>query len=295
MQSMTGFGRFRDANDQRVLEVEARSVNHRFLKLQIRLPRDLARLEPEVEAQIKKVLKRGSVSLTVRNEELVTESEVNVDRELAGRLNDAACTLAKDLGCATSAPSIDTILSLPGVVRPGEKSETIDEDRKKAIMAGVEASLAGLIEMREFEGNKLADELRVIQKRILTEVAAVQARAPIVVEEYAEKLKRRLNHLLSQVADKVAVGDNEILKEVALFADKADISEELQRLESHLEQFTDLLSGQEIGRKLDFLLQEMLRETNTVASKASDTAIARSVIEIKTDLERLREQSHNIE
>lgn len=292
---MTGFGRFREANDQRVLEVEARSVNHRFLKLQIRLPRDLSRLEPEVEAQIKKVLKRGSVSISVRNEELVTESEVNVDQELATRLNDAACALAKDLGCASSAPTIDTLLSLPGVVRPGEKSDTIDDDRKAAIMNGVKASLAGMIEMREFEGAKLADDLKVIQARIMSEVKAVKERAPIVVEEYAEKLKRRLNHLLSQVADKVAVSDNEILKEVALFADKADISEELQRLESHLEQFTDLLSGHEIGRKLDFLLQEMLRETNTVASKASDTAIARSVIEMKTDLERLREQSHNIE
>ncbi len=292
---MTGFGRFQTADDKRTLEVEVRSVNHRFLKLQIRLPRDLSRLEPEIEGQIKKVLIRGSVNVTIRNEELSDEGAVTVDHALARQLSSEAEKLATDLGLEQKSLSIEALFSLPGVVRPGEKSDSVGAERKAAILAGVNEALKGLSDMRRFEGEKLAEELRAIAARIRVQVETIKSRAPLVVEEYGEKLKKRLHHLLAQNAEKVAVDDKEVLREVALFADKADISEELQRLESHLEQFDGLLQGQEIGRKLDFLLQEMLRETNTVASKASDSEIARCVIEVKTDLERLREQSHNIE
>lgn len=292
---MTGFGRFQVADEKRTLEVEVRSVNHRFLKLQIRLPRDLSRLEPEIEAQVKKILLRGSVNVTIRNEELSDEAAVTVDHALARQLNIEAEKLAQDLGREKESLSIETLFSLPGVVRPGEKSDSVGTERKAAILAGVNEALSGLMDMRKFEGEKLAEELHTIAGRIRVQVQAVQSRAPMVVAEYGEKLKKRLHHLLAQNSDKVAVDDKEVLREVALFADKADISEELQRLESHLEQFDELLQEKEIGRKLDFLLQEMLRETNTVASKASDSEIARCVIEVKTDLERLREQSHNIE
>ncbi len=280
---MTGFGRFQTADDKRTLEVEVRSVNHRFLKLQIRLPRDLSRLEPEIEGQIKKVLIRGSINVTIRNEELSDERAVTVDHTLARQLSAEAEKLATDLGLEDKSLSIETLFSLPGVVRPGENSDSVGTERKAAILSGVNEALKGLSDMRRFEGEKLAEELRAIAARIRVQVETIKSRAPGVVEEYGEKLK------------KVAVYDKEFLRDVALFADKADISEELQRLESHLEQFDELLQGQEIGRKLDFLLQEMLRETNTVASKASDSEIARCVIEVKTDLERLREQSHNIE
>ncbi len=292
---MTGFGRFREATEQRTIEVEARSVNHRFLKLQIRLPRDLARLEPEVEAEIKKVLQRGSVSVTIRNEELADSNGITLDQELAAQLNAQAKTLARTLGMPEQDLTLDALVALPGVVRTSEPSDTLDEERKAAVLGALNHALESLVNMRRTEGATLAEELRLIHRRIVAAVQEVKERAPVVVEEYARKLQKRLNHLLTQFSDKVAATDSDILREVALFADRADISEELQRLESHLEQFTGLLNGDEVGRKLDFLLQEMLRETNTIASKASDSAIARHVIEIKTDLERLREQAQNIE
>lgn len=293
MRSMTGFGRCRRTDDERAVEVEVRSVNHRFLKLQMRLPRELQTLEPLIEAEVKKCVARGSVSLAMRLSEGKARTGVVLDQDLARQLYRDAAGLATELGLET--PGFDGILRLPGVVRPAEADEGPDEALQVAVTATLGEALAGLVAMREDEGGRLLEELRRLKARIATEVDEVARRAPQVVSEYSEKLTRRLNQLLAQHADRITVLENDLLREVALFADRADISEELQRLASHLDQFDLVVTSDEVGRKLDFLLQEMLRETNTIASKAADSEIAHRVIEIKTDLERLREQAQNIE
>ncbi len=293
MRSMTGFGRCRRTEDERTVEIELRSVNHRFLKLQMRLPRELQALEAPIEAEIKRSVARGSLNLTIRCSETGGRSSVVVDRELALDLHRESRDLAAELGL--EAPGLEAILRLPGVVRPADPDEGPDEAQTKLVMSALEEAVAALSRMREEEGERLLEELRRLKARIGEEVAEVAQRAPEVVSEYSAKLAKRLNQLLAQNSDRVTVLENDLLREVALFADRADISEELQRLSSHLEQFDEVVASEEVGRKLDFLLQEMLRETNTIASKAADSEVARRVIEIKTDLERLREQAQNIE
>ena len=295
MLSMTGYGRYDSADAERQIEVEVRSVNHRFLKTQIRLPRELQALETLLETEIKQQLRRGSVSLNARYENLSAKSQYAIDTEVAKSHFEAAKSLAKDLGLETW-PTMDGLLRLPGVVvGTSALAQGANEELNAAIIKAAREALSNLVSMRRDEGARLKAELLEIKGRVAVATATIKERAPSVVEEYATKLKLRLDQLLAKNADKVAVSDEAILREVALFADRADISEEIQRLESHLIEFDAILETTEVGRKLDFILQEMLREANTIASKASDAEIARSVIEVKTELERLREQAQNIE
>ena len=293
MRSMTGFATARQANDDRSVDVELRSVNHRFLKLQVRLPRELQALEAKLEAIVRGKVSRGAVTMTLRIGESSGASNIVFDRELARRLHLEAAELAQET--RTTPPELETILRLPGVVRQAEADENLEAQLSKLAEAAVAAAVDGLVRMREEEGERLRSELVRLKDRIAAVVAEVEKRAPVLVQLYQEKLTKRLNQLLAQHADRVTVLESDLLREVALFADRSDVSEELQRLGSHLEQFDQVIASDEVGRKLDFLLQEMLRETNTIASKAGDSEVARSVIEIKTDLERLREQAQNIE
>jgi len=295
MRSMTGFGRGQAEEDGISVDATVRTVNHRFIKIQTRLDECLFGLEPEIDRIVRRLVRRGSVTVGIRIVRCKRAPEARLDLVEARHLFEEARALARDLD-VEDGPNLDTILTLPGVVVTQTSADELGETETTLVKRALEEALGDVIAMREREGAGLRTELAEIRARCAAAVARIRARAPQVVREYTEKLTRRLNQLLRDHADQVAVNDADVLREVAIFADRCDVSEELQRLSSHLDQFDGLLdSDGEIGRKLDFLIQEMLREANTIASKASDGEIAQIVVDVKTDIERLREQVQNVE
>ena len=295
MRSMTGFGKGRVESDVRTVEVEVRTVNNRFLKTSLKLPRSLAPLESEVEAAVRSFVTRGSVTVLVRREERQPPPGYRIDDNQARALIDAAETLGESTGL-TRIKDIASVLSLPGVVVPVEGTEDVTDDCRRDVHEAARMALVGLTSMRDEEGERLRNELETIAGRIAGRCDKVEERAPNVVRDHRDRLHRRVNELVADMSDKVVVAEADLLREVALFADRADISEELQRLRSHLAKFKTVLHEDgEVGRKLEFLLQELLRETNTAGSKSNDYELTEHVVEIKADLERLREQVQNIE
>lgn len=290
MQSMTGYGRCRLERDGREMTVELKSVNHRFLDLSLRIPRNLGFLEDAMRKEISARLSRGHVDVFVTYVNTRADARmVSVDVPLLGAYQEAAATIAK-VTRAREDMSVSQYARLPDVLTVSEREE--DRDAVETLMREALAlAMDELCRMRASEGERLrADVLEKIHTmRGLRD--AIAQRAPSVVEDYREKLQARLAQLISGQID-----EQRLAQEVALFADRAAIDEELVRLESHFEQITALCDAQEaVGRRLDFLVQELNREVNTIGSKASDLEIARSVVSAKAEIEKLREQVQNIE
>ncbi|MBK7642228.1 MAG: YicC family protein [Planctomycetes bacterium] len=290
LRSMTGFGAATSSEAQVQVRVEVRSVNHRFLQLKVKLPPELASFEGEVEAAVRKVLERGSVSLSV-SVDAGGGSTVRIDRELAQRYMTEVESLAKELGLE-GRPKLETILALPGVV--GSQSDPKLAEREARLLRGaVRDGLAELVAMREREGAALLQDLRANTAALTKEAARIEKRMPKVVKEHHKKLRTRMQDLLG---GGIKLGPAELPRELALLADRMDVGEELARLSSHLVQWSALLEkGGATGRQLDFLVQELLREANTIGSKCNDAEVAHSVVEVKTRIERLREQVQNVE
>jgi len=291
--SMTGFGDATAERDGTHYSVEIRSLNNRFFKATIKLPDNVAGLEPELESQLREQLGRGSITfiLKMRTESAEAAYLINTQaldaylKQLQNLRSVAAGELKIDLGA---------LLQLPGVCQePRDESDeigrhgaTIREMTKKAITK--------LTAMRLREGEGLFADLLKHLKIIETALAEIAKRAPFVIDEYHKRLTTRVNTLISKAELKVSEPD--LLREVAVFAERADIAEEIQRLTAHLAQFEQSCrSGEHAGRKLDFITQEMLREANTIASKANDAVIARHIVDIKGAIDRLKEQVQNVE
>lgn len=290
MRSMTGYGRCQIAEDGREMTVEVKSVNHRFLDLSYRLSRELSFLDEAVRTGVGARLKRGHVDIFVgyanRREDA---REVRVDVELAKAYERAMRELAEAVG-AERMPTLTDYARMPDVLTVQPAQEDGD-----AVRALFERALCGaldaLIAMREREGESLARDLALKLDGLASLRAQIEARAPLVVTEYRDKLNARVAQLLDGQLDEARLS-----AEVALFADRAAIDEELVRLQSHIDQTRAALGAQEpVGRKLDFLVQEMGREVNTIGSKAQDAEIARLVVAAKGEIEKLREQVQNIE
>jgi len=292
LRSMTGFGAAAgEAPSGAALRVEVRSVNHRHLALKLRLPEAMAALETEVEARVRARCERGSISLTVACEEAQTSSGARVDRAAARALKRELEELAGELGLAREL-SLDTLATLPGVIVPAAPSAA-SEDLSAALLACVERALEALLAMRAREGEALAADLRRNTGALREFVTRIETRMPAVLAAHKAALERRIQEL---VGARLTLQPNELAREVALLCDKLDVSEELTRLASHLDQLDGLLAkGGRVGRQLDFLVQELLREVNTIGSKCSDAEAAHLVVEAKTSVERLREQVQNIE
>jgi uncharacterized protein (TIGR00255 family) len=290
---MTGHGESHRHEDGLSIAVEIRTVNNRYFKLNLRLTEGYAPLEPHVESLIRQQIRRGTV-----------QAQVQIDREPRPedyRLNAVVLTgylqqLEAALGTAVSrdASQLAPLLTLPGVVHePTAEYEEIEAQWPK-IEGVLTAALAHLARMRINEGRSMAADLASNARAIASELALIEARAPLVAEAYRSRLTDRLNKLLSEMGVRVEPAD--VVREVGIFAERSDISEEIVRLRSHLEQFDMVMAADESqGRKLEFLTQEMFRETNTIGSKANDAEIARHVIEIKTAIERMREMIQNVE
>ncbi len=297
IRSMTGYGLGEARTEGGRWVVEARSVNHRFLEVNVRLPRTLGPLEDRVRAAFAQRLLRGRVDVSIIREDASRRARtVRIDVDLARQYAMALEELRQTLHLPEPVP-LSVLLSLPDVIRVEEATEDLEAVWTELAPA-VEQCVEHLVQMREAEGSRLARDLLERLGRIEEEVDRIAARAPEVVEVYAARLRRRVEELLRAACLPAGTIDEARLSmEVALFADRCDISEEVVRLRSHLQEARTLLqegSGA-VGRKLEFLLQEMVREANTIGTKAGDLEIARAVLGIKSELERLREQAQNLE
>lgn len=291
LRSMTGFGTAHASQGAAHIEVEVRSVNGRHLKVVARLPDALSALAPQLEELVRTRLTRGAVHLTVRVTGSLEAGGPQVDVELLKRLHAALAGAARDLG--VEPPGVGQLALLPGVIR-----EDLSRDAKE-LWPTVERlageALDGLDAMRRLEGQGIAQDLRQTALRMSELVGEVARLVPEVVREQGNRLRARIEQLVTEA--KHALDPGELARETALLADRGDISEEVQRLRSHVEQLLGELDRAEgpVGRKLEFLAQELLREANTMASKAHDTALVHRILALKLDVERIREQVANVE
>ncbi len=291
MRSMTGFGRGLATGEIGRALVEIRSYNHRFLDLSLRLPGELAGLEDRVRKELTAVFDRGRLDVYGSLEESDGRDRiVEVDGELARRYHMELTELAGKLG-VTADGLLPLVVSLPGVVRTREAP--LDLERVWEVLGpAVRQAASELAAMRKTEGEAIEKDLIHRIGRIAYLTGEIGAKAPLLTEEYRQRLERRVGDLLR---DQV-VGEERLTTEIVLYAERSSITEELVRLESHLEQFRGLAGLDEpVGRKAEFILQEMVREVNTIGSKTQDPEIGRWVVEIKGELENVREQIQNIE
>lgn len=291
MRSMTGYGRGSLERDGRELTLELKTVNHRFLDLNIRLPRALLFLEDGLRKGLNARLSRGHVDVFINYRNARDDArEVTLDGALlkayAKAMDDAAALLPE----MKSDASLTRLVTMPDVLTVSEKAE--DQDTVSALCADV-LSLAcdALEQMRAREGESIGSDLSAKVDNLERIAGEIAQRAPGVVKDYQQRLSDRIAELLQSPPD-----PQRLAQEVAIFADRAAIDEELVRLSSHFAQFRQLLAADEpVGRKLDFLVQEMNREVNTIGSKASDLEIGKRVVEAKAEIEKIREQVQNIE
>lgn len=288
MQSMTGYGRHRVCRDGRELTLELKAVNHRFLDLSFRLPKNLAFLEDALRNRINQSnLRRGHVDVFVTYQNTRTDArEVRIDEALLTAFNQAVHGMRKQLDSYRRASAAE-VLTLSGALTVAQAEEDTEAVTELA-MEAFEGALSALVAMRDREGQHLADDLLSNLDELARLRGQILLRAPAVPEDFRKRLTARLEEW------DVAVDPQRIAQEVAIMADRCAIDEELSRLEGHIAQFTDSIHhGAEVGRKLDFLLQEMNREVNTMGSKASDAQITQSVVDAKCVIEKLREQVQN--
>lgn len=290
IKSMTGFGRGKYENEGRTYTVEIKSVNHKYTDINVRLPKFLNSMEDQIRKRIRNVISRGKIDVFVNFENYSNKgTSIKINKELAKDYLFQLKELAEETNIDFSVNIID-ISKLPEVLKMEEDS---DEDLiGNELMIAVDSALENFIKMREIEGEKLIED---IEKRIYIiqdKVNEIAKYSSTLVEEYIEKLKLRVNDLLAPGT----VDENRLMQEIVIFSDKSSIEEELTRLKSHISQFLDLIKqSSPIGKKIDFLIQEINREVNTIGSKANCLEITNRVIEIKTEVENIREQIQNIE
>jgi uncharacterized protein (TIGR00255 family) len=292
IRSMTGFGSAEVLTPAGRFIVEIRSVNHRFSEVLVRLPRDLSALEDRVRTLVQSRVLRGRIEATImRDERGARPKTVRSDADLARAYAQALRELADVLG-VTGEIGLSQIMLLPDILKVEEAREDV-EALWPDVSRAVEQALVALVDMREAEGRRLAHDLLVRVEAVQEATRAIEARARVAAADYAQRLRQRVAEWLGTIP----LDEARLATEIAVFAERVDVTEELTRLRSHLAQFRqDVSDGAGlVGRRLEFVLQEMGREANTIGSKASDLDITRAVIAIKGELESLREQVHNVE
>ena len=291
IKSMTGYGKSEQTIDSLNVTVEIKSVNHRYFEFSARVPREYGFLEEKLKKYCNSLITRGKVECYVSVEDLEErEMEVNVNETLAAGYVKALKDLSERFGLKDDISPV-TLSRYPDVITLHKASE--DEERIwNAVKTVAETAVSKFIEMRETEGSKLRGDILSRADYIIECVEFIEGRSPETVREYNEKLKQRMKELLGDAA----VDEQRLLNEAAIYADKIAVDEETVRLRSHISQLREFMNSSEaIGRKLDFLVQEINREANTIGSKAQDVDIAKKVIAIKAEVEKIREQVQNIE
>lgn len=291
LKSMTGYGRVKVENDLREITVELRSVNHRYLDLNIKVPRIYGYLEEMVSKQAQAAIARGKVDIfvSVRAKE-GADIRVSPNMAVIQGYVDAIRKVSETYGLSDEATAL-SLLRLPDAME--QSKEEADADQLKAeVSAVLDQALTEYNAMREKEGARLVEDVTYRAGLIAQSVDFVEQRSPDCVEEYRQRIAARMTEIL----DGTELAQQRILQEAALYADKVNVTEEIVRLRSHLAQLETMLKSHvAIGRKLDFLVQEMNRETNTIGSKANDFQIAKTVVDMKAEIEKIREQIQNLE
>jgi len=291
IKSMTGFGRGKSQTDEMECLVEIKTVNHRYSDVYIKIPRQISFLEDKVREMVSKSISRGKADVFISFDDFSEDSKsVLVDESLAKAYINTVSQL-RDKYDLQDDISVSLIAKFPDVL----KVEKVEQDENKIwknLREALESAIDSLLNMRQIEGEGLKNSIFEKTDLIESIVKEIGIRAPEVVKEYKSKLENRIKEIMEQQV----VDENRIATEVAIFADRCSIDEELVRLSSHINQLRDTLkAGGIVGRKLDFLIQEMNREINTIGSKANDLNITKFVVDIKSELEKIREQIQNIE
>lgn len=289
---MTGYGKALLSKNQREYQVEIKSVNHRYLDISIKMPKVLSYLEEEVKKQIAKKIKRGKVDVFISFQNNGEEGkEIKINTEIAKIYIDELRKLAKQENLFSNI-EVTEIAKLPDVLSIQNKQE--DEEIKLELQEVVIEATNQLVEMRTIEGSKLAEDLQQRMLQMNQKVIQISSLSTGLIDEYVVKLEGRIKELLKTKE----IDEARLAQEVVIYADKCSVEEEVTRLKSHISQFEKLLSNEKneaIGKKLDFIVQEMNRETNTIGSKANNLEITNDVIDMKTQIENVREQIQNIE
>lgn len=290
IKSMTGYGKATLSQDQKEYQVEIKSVNHRYLDISVKMPRTLSYLEEEVKKAIATKVKRGKIDVFITFENNSSEGkEIKINTEIAKIYIDELKKLAKQEDILANI-EVTEISKFPDVLSIQNNQE--DETIKVELIETVSHATDKLVQMRAVEGNKMAEDLLIRIQVIQEKVKEISSLSTGLIEEYVVKLEGRIKEILKNQE----VDETRLAQEVVIYADKCSVEEEVTRLKSHISQFEKLLKTDEpIGKKLDFIIQEMNRETNTIGSKANHLEITNDVIDIKTELENIREQIQNIE
>lgn len=291
--SMTGFGEARDQRENYAIVAEVRSVNNRHFKLNLRVTEGYGALEAHAETVIREHVKRGAISCNLRIRHVGVADDYRLNLQVLNLYVDQLQELAAQRHMDERI-RLEQLASLPGVVEEASTDATDAAEVWPLVEPTLRAALEQLTQMRAAEGAAMAADLQDQSRAVEKSLAKVEKLAPNVLEHYRRRLEERVNEALKSLG--VTVEPVDLVREVSVFADRSDISEEIVRLRSHLQQFADALELKEsAGRKLEFICQEMGRETNTIGSKANEAAISLEVVEIKTALERIREQIQNVE
>ncbi len=291
IKSMTGFGRGHKLLNGRDITVEIRAVNHRYYEFSARIPRSLGFAEEKLKSMLQGRISRGKVevSVLVCNTEAADE-KITINREIVREYVDALRSVREEF-------SLNDDLALSNILRIPDaftvvKTETDEEQLWQDIRAAAEEALERFISMRETEGERMRQDIASRLDRIEEWVGVIEKRSPAIVEEY----RKRLYDKMCEVLSSANIDESRILMEAGIFSEKTAVDEETVRLRSHIAQFRSMLeSGEPVGRKLDFLVQEMNRETNTIGSKVQDIEVTRIIVDQKSEIEKIREQIQNIE
>jgi uncharacterized protein (TIGR00255 family) len=290
---MTGFGEAHRQTDGVAVAVEVRTINNRYFKLTLKCGEGYSLLEPDIEGVVRQQIRRGTVQVSLRVDRVRGSEDYQLNQVVLANYRRQIEQISERWQLGELVP-LAQLLLLPGVVIENPTSPAEAEEEWPLVRETLVAAMENLAHMRQEEGRAMAADLRANCQTIATELKQIEERAPLVVEAYRSRLVDRLQTMLAEFS--VTLNPADLIKEVGLFAERSDISEEIVRLRSHLEQFDSIMELPESsGRKLEFLTQEMFRETNTIGSKANDVQIARHVIEIKASIERIREMIQNVE
>jgi len=296
INSMTGYGSAEGQLNNITYAVEIRTVNNRYFKASVKLPELVLFLEEDIERLLRKNLSRGTISYVLRLKNASANVLFDIDETALRAVMERLDRIASSADVKYPI-DIGSLLTLPGILVPVSPDEEKAEQVKEMVLSITQEAVNELKQMRAAEGAALAADLDKHCKAISEDLEQIRAHSAIVLQEYAKRLKKRVNGLLADA--KLKLDEEMLAREVAVFADRSDISEEIARLDSHLQQFAESCqgraNGQAAGRRLDFISQEMLREANTIASKASDSEIIHWVVDIKCRIDRIKEQVQNIE
>ena len=290
LKSMTGYGRINIKKEEREYQVEIKSVNHRYLDISVKIPKQLSFLEDDIKKEIAKKIKRGKVEVFITyNNSSLDEINIKINKELAKAYIKELKELAMEENISSDI-CVNDIVKYPDVLSIQKNGE--DEKVKEELIAAVSEATNNLYDMRAREGKRLTKDFLERLEYIKNKINEISSLSTGLIQEYVVKLEGRIKQLLQ---DK-EIDKERLAQEVVIFADKCSVEEEITRLDSHIKQFKELINSENpIGKKLDFLIQEMNRETNTIGSKANNLEITNNVVDLKTEIENIREQVQNIE